>query len=405
LRRYNIEEVEAELYSRRGTMNFRFSKDEADFREEIRELLKDESQLVERVRTEIDDGAGQGPWSKKLIRKLGGNGYLTPSWPEKYGGLGKPPIYTCIAHEEIAYLVGALVIVGVTFAGPSILLFGTEKQKEDYLPRIARGDILFALGYTEPQAGSDLAALEMRAVRDGDCYIISGQKTFNTAPHFADYHWLAVRTDPSAPKHRGISLFIVDLKSPGITICPMLGLGKFRVNEVFYDNVKVPKENLVGEENRGWYYVSTALSLERTWLVGITQRDFDELLAYAKSTKRDGRLIADDPVIKQHIAQLAIEIEMARLLALRVTCLRNKGAVADYEAAMSKMFGSEVQYRLEDEWMKILSLYGSLEMGSAGAPLDGRVSRWYFRAVRDMLTRGTNEIMKAIIARRKLELP
>jgi len=385
-------------------MNFTFSKEELDFREEVRQFLESESELLERVRIEIDDGAGQGPWSKELIRKLGCKGYLTPSWPEKYGGLGKPPIYTYIAHEEIAYWVGALIIVGVTFTGPSILLFGTEKQKEEYLPKIARGEILFALGYTEPQAGSDLAALEMRAVRDNDNYIINGQKTFNTAPHFADYHWLAARTDPSAPKHRGISLFIVDLKTPGITIRPMIGLGKFRVNEVFYDNVKVPKENLVGEENRGWYHMSTALSLERTWLVGTTQRDFDELLSYAR-TERDGRFLADDPMIKQDMAQLAIEIEMARLLALRVTCLRNKGISADCEAAMSKMFGSEVQYRLEDEWMKILSLYGSLEMGSEVGPLGGRVSRWYFRAVRDMLTRGTNEIMKAIIARRRLALP
>lgn len=386
-------------------MNFRFNKEEETFREEVGQFLKSESELVEKVRTEVDGGAGQGLWSKELIRKLGAKGYLTPSWPEKYGGLDKQHIYTYIAHEEIAYWVGALIVVGVTFAGPSILLFGTEKQKEEYLPRIAKGEILFALGYTEPQAGSDLAALEMRAARDGDYYVINGQKTFNTAPHFADYHWLAARTAPDAPKHRGISLFVVDLKTPGITVRPMIGLGKFRVNEVFYDDVKVHKENLVGEEDRGWYYMSTALSLERTWLVGVVQRDLDELLAYAKSTERDGRPISDDPIVKNDLAQLAIEMEMSRLLALRVTCLRDKGIIADYEAAMSKMFGSEVQYRLEDQWMKILSLYGSLEMGSIDAPLNGRVSRWYFRAIRDIITRGTNEIMKAIIARRKLSLP
>lgn len=386
-------------------MNFSFTKEEAGFREEIHQFLKGKSELVERVRIEIDAGTGQGDYSKELIRQLGAKGYLTPSWPEKYGGLGKPSIYTYIAHEEIAYWVGALIIVGVTFTGPSILLFGTEDQKEKYLPKIARGEMLFALGYTEPQAGSDLAALEMRAVREGGHYVINGQKTFNTAPHFADYHWLAARTDPDASKHRGISLFIVDLKDPGITIRPMTGLGKFRVNEVFYDNVKVPKENLVGEENRGWYHMTTALSLERTWLVGTTQRDFDELLSYARSTRRDRRLVTDDTIIKKDMAQLAIEIEMARLLALRVTCLRDKGTVADCEAAMSKMFGSEVQYRLEDEWMKILSLYGLLEMGTVDAPIGGRVNLWYFRAVRDILTRGTNEIMKTIIARRKLVLP
>ncbi|MFC2067205.1 acyl-CoA dehydrogenase family protein [Chloroflexota bacterium] len=386
-------------------MNFKFSKEEKKFCEEVRNFLLAESELVEDVRIEIDVGAGQGPRSKELIRKLGAKSYLTPSWPEKYGGLDKPPIYTFIAHEEIAYHVGALIIAGVTFSGPSILLFGSEQQKEKYLLKIARGEILFALGYTEPQAGSDLAALEMHAVREGDYYIINGQKTFNTAPHFSDYHWLAARTDPSVSKHKGISLFIVDLKSPGITIRPMTGVGKFMVNEVFYDDVKVPVENRVGEENRGWYYISTALSLERTWLVGIAQRDFDELLAYAKGTSKDERPIADDPLIRQELAQLAIRIEMSHLLALRVTCLRDKGIVADYEAAMSKMFGSEAQYGVENEWMKILSLYGTLQMGSASAPFDGRVGQWYFRAVRDLLTRGTNEIMKAIIARRKLGLP
>lgn len=385
-------------------MNFRFSEEE-EFRDEVRNFLTSESKLVEQVRIEIDSGTGQGPSSKELIRKLGTKGYLTPAWPKKYGGLGKSPIYTYLAHEEIAYHVGAIIIVGVTFSGPSILLFGNEQQKEKYLPKIAKGESLFALGYTEPEAGSDLSALEMRATRHGDYYIINGQKTFNTAPHFADYHWLAARTDPNVPKHKGISLFIVDLKSPGITIRPMIGLGNFQVNEVFYDDVKVPAENRVGEENRGWYYIRTALSLERVWLVGIAQRDFDELLAYCKSAYINDRPISESPIIRQELAQLAIRLEMARLLALRVIHLRSKEVVADYEAAMSKMFGSEAQYAVEDEWMKVISLYGTLRMGSPDAPFDGRVSNWHFRGIRDTLTRGTTEIMKLIIARRKLELP
>ena len=165
----------------------------------------------------------------------------------------------------MAYYVGRIGAVGAGMAGPVILRFGTEEQKETFLPPIARGETEFALGYTEPEAGSDLASLQIRAVRDGDCYIINGQKMFNTASHYAQYHWLAARTDPTAKKHHGISIFIMDLDSPGITIHPLIGLGKVRTNEVFYDDVKVPATRLVGEENRGWEYLTAALAHERTW--------------------------------------------------------------------------------------------------------------------------------------------
>jgi len=384
-------------------MDFRFSKEEEEFRQEIREFLKSEAELIEKVRLETDLGAGQGPASKELIRKLGDKSYLTPSWPKKYGGLDKSYIERYIAAEELSYYVGNLTIVGASMVGPTILLFGTDEQKETFLPKIARGESIFALGYTEPQAGSDLASLELRAVRDGDYYVLNGQKVFNTGVHFADYHWVAARTDPTVAKHRGLSLFTVDMNSPGITIRPMMGLGKFRTNEVFYDDVKVPKERLVGKENKGWRCLVTALSFERTWLVGDSQRVFEELLDYAKENRGESNPI--DPVVRQAIAQLAIELELTRLLGIRIACMLNKGAVSDYEAATAKIFGSETSYRLHSEWMKLLSLYGQLDIYSRRAPLDGRVSRWFYHATLDLLTRGTSEIMKNIIAQRKLDLP
>jgi len=384
-------------------MDFSLTKQEEEFRQDVRGFLQSESELIEEVRLEIDIGAGQGPASKKLIKKLGAKGYLAPSWPKEYGGLEKSYIERYIASEEVSYYVGNLVIAGVSMVGPTIMLFGTDEQKRTFLPKIAKGDTLFALGYTEPEAGSDLAALELRAVRDGDYYILNGQKVYNTAPHFTEYHWVAARTDPTVAKHRGLSLFIVDMNSPGITIRPMMGLGKFRTNEVFFDNVKVPVERLVGGENKGWRCLITALSFERTWLVGDLQRTFEELLAYIKENKRKGKRI--DVVLRREMACLFVKIELTRLLGMRIAHLTNKGIVPDYEAAMAKIFGSETSYHLNSLWMKALSFYGQLDMHSKCAPLGGRVNRWYFMATRDLLTRGTSEIMKNIIAQRKLDMP
>ena len=239
-------------------MNFRFSPDEERFRQEVRAFL--DKEVTEGVLQEIDSGQGFGPHSWELLRKLGAKGWLTPSWPKEYGGLGLSHIYRFIIQEELDYYGGLFIgrSTGASIAGPTILLYGSEEQKKEYLPRIARGEIEFALGYTEPQAGSDLAALEIRAVEDGEDYVMNGQKCFNTRSHFAQYHWLAARTDPNAPRHRGISLFIVDLSSPGITIRPMWTVGGTRTNEVFYDSVRVPKGNLVGEKNRGFYHIATA---------------------------------------------------------------------------------------------------------------------------------------------------
>jgi 3-oxocholest-4-en-26-oyl-CoA dehydrogenase alpha subunit len=384
-------------------MDFRLTPQEEAFKEEIRSFFRNEKELAEKVRMEVELGAGQGLASKELMRKMGARGYLTPSWPKKYGGLEKSYVERYIVSEELAYSVGSLVIVGVSMVGPTLLLFGSEKQKETYLPRIAKSEIYFALGYTEPQAGSDLASLEMKAVKDGDYYILNGQKTFNTAPHFADYHWVAARTDPAQAKHRGISLFIVDMNAPGITIRPLIGLGKFRTNEVYYDNVRIHKDQMIGEENRAWKYLLAALSFERTWLVGDALHMFEELIAYLKEQKENGQKI--DSATRREMARLATELEITRLMGMKIACILNQGRVPDYEAAQAKYFGSETSYRLTDECMKVLSYYSQLDIGSHSARIGGKVNRWYFQATRDLLTRGTSEIMKNILAQRKLEMP
>jgi len=388
-------------------MEFRFTKEEEEFRQVIRQFFQSQSELIEKVRQEADSGAGWGQWTWEFMQKTGTKGYLAPSWPKEYGGLGSSHMKRYIVSEEMGYFVGRAALgIGVGMAGPVILMFGSEEQKKTYLPRIAGGEIEFALGYTEPEAGSDLASLEIRAARDGDYYIMNGQKVFSTAAHYAQYHWLAARTDPDAAKHRGISMFIVNLDSPGITIRPYITIGKMRTNEVFYDDVKVPNDRLVGEENRGWKYLVTALSFERTWFAGENMYDFDQILDYIRNTEYNGKPLADDPVVRQDIAQIATELEVNRLYGLRVACMLNRGNVPTYEAAMAKMFGSEMEYQMINIWMKLLSLYGPLDVGSKYAVRDGRpFQRYSVGATRDLLTRGTSEIMRNIIATLGLDLP
>ncbi len=293
-------------------MEFGFSKEEEAFRQEVRAFLA--GVATPEVVAEADSGQGWGPHTWKFVQALGSRQWLTPTWPKEYGGLALPPMYRFIIHEEIDF-TGALkpeaLIVGANIAGPTIIAYGSDKQKKEFLPRIARGEIEFAIGYTEPQAGSDLGSLQMRAEDKGDHFVFNGQKVFNTRCHFAQYHWIVARTDPAAPKHRGISLFIVDMKTPGITVRPLYGLDGIRTNEVYYDNVIVPREGLVGEQNKGFGYTMSALEFERVLTVGTLTRNFQHLVNYVKSQpslrqdslgppedRRDRRRDRDSPALQ-----------------------------------------------------------------------------------------------------------
>ena len=314
-------------------------------------------------------------------------------------------------------------LIAATMSGPTILRFGSDELKKEFLPRIARGEIEMALGYSEPQAGSDLAALELRAedkaeipvgekgeihAEDkGGYFLLNGQKMFNTHAHFADYHWLGARTetDPAVRKHRGISLMVVDLKSPGITIRNMTTIAGWKTNEVFYDNVKVPKKNLVGEKNRGFYYIMTALDFERMFPIGGFRRMFDKLVEYTKETKRDGKPLSQDPVIRQKLAEMAIELEAARLLYYELAYILDKGEVPNYQSSMQKMFATETAHRLADVATQIIGPVGQLQTGSKWAPLNGEMELHYRWGFIETVYAGTSEIMRNIIALRGLGLP
>jgi len=381
-------------------MDFRFSPEEEKFKEEVRTFFEREAECASAAKEEWDSGLGYGPNCWSILQKIGGKGWLCPTWPKKYGGLALPYMYRYIIMEQMQYYLNIYSTVGAGMAGPVILSHGSEAQKKEFLLPIARGEIEFALGYTEPQAGSDLAALMIRAEDKGDHFLINGSKLFNTRAHYAQYHWLGARTEMTEQKYKGISLFIVDLKTPGITISPIWTVGKTRTNEVFYDNVKVPKGALVGQKNRGFYYILEALDYERISTVSGIERDFVEILEYVKKTGK-----GKDPVIRQKIANLAVEIESARLLALRVAWMLNNEKIPNYEAGMLKLLVSETEQNLVNTSMQIFGPYGQIRKGSKWAQLNGKYERNYRDSLESLVTRGTSEIMRNVIAVRGLGLP
>jgi alkylation response protein AidB-like acyl-CoA dehydrogenase len=394
-------------------MDFKFTEDEEVFRLEVRQWLKQE---IPQKWIELDPGIWEETeesWTlaREFQRKLGQKGWLAPSYPKEYGGLELSHMKRLILAEELAYSRAPLSIeveVTVNWVAPSIMLFGTEKQKKDYVSSVAKGDIIFCLGYSEPNAGSDLASLQTRAVEVGDEYVINGQKTWCSYGHLADYCWLAARTDPDASKHEGISIFIVDMKTPGITIRPLINiLNRHSFNEVFFDDVRIPKESLVGQKNKGWYQLVIALDFERSSIgyAAANQRLIEELIKYAKETTRSGEPLANDPLIRNELAQLAVENEVARMMAYRIAWMFSKGLHPSYESSMSMVFISEVMRHTANVGMRILGHYGELDRDSKWAVMNARIMRMCLSSLSIGVGGGSNEIQRNIIAMRGLGLP
>ena len=389
-------------------MDFEFTDEQKRFKEEVCAFL--DKEVTEKVVEESEAGLGFGPHSWELMRKLGAKGWLAPTFPTEFGGLGLSRTYRYIVQRELDYrnalvVIRGLGLVGVDMAGPVILRHGNEDLKREFLPKIARGEIELALGYSEPDAGSDLSRISIRAVEDGDDFVITGQKTFNTGCHFCQYHWLATRTGPDVPSHKGISMFIVDLKSPGISISPLWEMADTRTNEVFYDEVRVPKRYLVGEKNMGWYYMAEALDLERMITVGGVERTFEELVTYTKGTLKGGAPLCKDPFVRHKLVDLAVEINIARNLIRQVVWLQDKGMVPTWETALLKVFVCELYQKISREALDIIGLQGQLRKTSKHSVLEG-VMEHFFRSTFVMtIGGGSSEIMRNIIASRGLGLP
>lgn len=389
-------------------MDFVFTEREEAFRKEVRQFLAQElppGWSWEEFGGFDTDEAWK--FHRAFLDKLARKGWLTLSWPREYGGQERPVMEQLVFVEEMGYHRAPHLGMGVTFIGPALMLHGTEEQRREFLPRISRSEIWFCEGFTEPGAGSDLASLQTRAVLEGDEYVVNGQKTFQTWAHRADYSWLAVRTDPEAPKHRGISVLIVDMDSPGITVRPVLEMTGLHIfNEVFFDEVRVSRERLVGEENRGWYMLMTTLNYERAVFGGGAgeaasyKRTLEELVNYVRETNRNG-----DPLIRHKLAELAIEVEIARLLAYRVAWMQSQGQVPTFEVSIAKVFGGELCQRLANIGMQILGLLGQLPSHSKWAALRGHMAYLYLGSVATTIGAGTSEIQRNMIALMGLGLP
>ncbi len=384
-------------------MNFAFSPEDETFRADVRAFLQ--AELRERP-----GGDGRQNWDfyTSFIKKLAAKGWLTLAWPKEWGGLGASHMQQLVYNEEIAYHDAPAFYMGGDRVGPTIMLYGTDEQKQRFLPPIVRGESIWCQGFSEPEAGSDLASLQTSATQDGDDFVINGSKIWTSYAHFAEWMILLARTDQDAPKHKGISFFLLDMKTPGISVRPLVDiLSRHQFNQVFFDNVRVPRDCLLGELNRGWYVATATLDFERSGIARVigSYRTYERLVDYARETVRADRPLLALPQVRQVLAELKIEFELGKLLSYRVAYMQSKQIVPNYEASVSKMYGSELAQRLANAGMRVLGLGGQLVPDSPWAPLRGAIESLYLNAAGLTIAAGTSEIQRNIIAGRGLGLP
>jgi alkylation response protein AidB-like acyl-CoA dehydrogenase len=352
-------------------------------------------------------GGPMADWRKKLADR----GWIAPAWPKEYGGAGLSTMEQFILNEEFAEArAPQLGGMGVSMAGPTIIIHGTDEQKAEHLPKILRGETQWCQGFSEPGAGSDLASLQTRAVKDGDDFVINGSKIWTSGAQFANMMFMLARTDPDAPKHRGITYFLVDFKSPGITVQPLVTMaGTAMFNQVFFDNVRVPAKNVVGEENRGWYVGTTTLDFERSGIgsaVG-TRQNVERLIKFARgNVDKNHSALLRNPLVRYELVDRLVEANVAKMLSYRVVHMQNAGMVPNHEASMAKLFSSELGQRIARTSMKVVGLYGvAWDAQSPHSPNRGQYSRGYVSSVSGTIAGGTSEIQRNIIAQRGLGLP
>jgi alkylation response protein AidB-like acyl-CoA dehydrogenase len=383
-------------------MDFGFTLEQEALRQEVRDFLdRDEVQAI--LRDIRQRPFREELFSWELHRMLADRGWLAAHWPIEYGGGGKTMIDMGIIAEETirAGLAHAPWALSVNIFGNAVLLLGSEEQKQRYLPPIARGEMLCNVLYTEPDAGSDLASLRARAAPDGDYWVINGSKVFNTIGHLADHGLAIVRTDPDAARHKGLTLFIVDMHAPGVTVRPMWTLSDERVNEISLENVRVPAANMIGAPGEGWTLLNTALSVERTGLdfTSLTARYLDDVIAMVKEKQGGG-----DRFVRQRIAECYAELQVARLLVWRVVSNQALGEVNDVYSAMSKMYGTELAKRVTRLGMEIGGMEALLTRWDGDPLADGWLEAHYRQAPGTTIAAGTTEIMLYLIAYRGLRV-
>jgi alkylation response protein AidB-like acyl-CoA dehydrogenase len=393
-------------------MDFNYSAEDEAFRSELRTWLKANAPLEPMQSLAGGFEQDEEDWKHKLswYRKLAAAGWTCVDWPREFGGRGLSILKTIIYHEELQRINAPLPFVGSgpTLVGPTLMQWGTEEQKRRFIPKIVSAEEIWCQGYSEPNSGSDLASVQTRAVEDGDYYRINGQKIWTSQAQYADWAFVLCRTDPNAPKHRGISYLLVDMKTPGITVRPLVQMsGASGFNEVFFDDVRTPKRLLVGEKNNGWQVAITTLMFERGVggggqpLIAV----IDELVSLAQRIKRDGRSAWDDASVRQRIAEFKCEAEALRYNNLRQLTRRLRGLPPGAEGSIMKLCATELNLQIELFAMELLGPFSQLEYMAPQAIDEGRWSYRMLSARAGTIAAGTNQIQRNIIGERVLGLP
>ena len=395
-------------------MDLDFLPEHAEFRKEVRGWIEGNYPAETRRKQEAGEHLGKEDilaWHRTLHNK----GWLTPSWPVEYGGTGWDSVRKYIFSEELARAQTSQTSFGLGMIGPVLYTFATPEQKAKFLPGTMNGDIWWCQGYSEPGAGSDLAGLSTRAVRDGDHYIVNGQKTWTTQGHFADWGFFLVRTDPDAKKQEGISFLLIDMTSPGITVRPIITIeGGHEVNDVFLDNVRVPVANLIGEENKGWTVAKYLLGHERTGIAGVarSKRGIERLRELAAfELADDAQPLIYDSDFRRKVAELEVDLAALEYTELRSLASESKGKGPGPEASLLKVKGTEVGQRLTELTLEAAAHYGAPYAGGMGGNIGpigpawaGKAAPTYFNMRKTSIFGGSNEIQRNIIAKAVLGL-
>jgi alkylation response protein AidB-like acyl-CoA dehydrogenase len=387
-------------------MQIAYTEEQEKLRDELRAYY--DNLLTPEVRDALHQEMGCGAVTREIVKQMAGDGWLGIGWPTEYGGQGRSQVEQFIFFDESMRSGAPVPMLTINTVGPTIMQYGTEELKADFLPRILAGDLHFCIGYSENQAGTDLAALKTKAVRDGDEYVINGQKMWTSLASDADYCWLAVRTDQDAPKHKGISMIIVDMKSPGITVDPLHLLSSHDINATFFDDVRVPASNLVGGENNGWGLIMSQLNHERVTLCssGLLEQSYFEVRRWAQeNVGSDGKRVIDNEWVQLNLAKVHAGIEFLRLINWKVAWTATHAPLDISDASTIKIFGTEFYLDAFRMMMEILGPRAYLDRESTGSILKGRLEMNYRSLLILTFGGGTNEIQRDLIGMFGLGLP
>ena len=388
-------------------MHIAYNDEQETLRQELRDYFG--GLLTPEVQERLAAESHGGETSNRIRRQMGADGWLGVGWPTEYGGQGRSVLEQFVFFDEAARVRAPVPMIALNTVGPTIMRFGTEEQKQAYLPGILSGELDFAIGYTEPNAGTDLASLQTRAVLDGDHFVVNGNKVFTSGADFADYIWLACRTNTEVKKHKGITIMLVDTKSDGFSVSPIHTVGGGSTTATYYEDVRVPVENVIGGVDEGWRMITTQLNHERVALAAMGGRGeelLQSVIAWASDTKTaDGQRVIDIPWVQANLARCDARFEACKLMNWRMADAVHKGTLTPGDASSAKVFGSDNEVVTSRLLMEVLGTAGYLQDGSPGAVLAGAVeTSWRNSPVRTF-GGGSNDVQREIMVQVELGLP